>query len=47
MNPFYYKEEGYEPLSISIAGAIFIVAIQLFYDRLFWSILDCVKVEMK
>ena len=34
MNPFYYKE-GYEALSISIAAAIFIVTIQLFYDRLF------------
>ena len=35
MNPFYYKEEGYEALSISIPAAIFIVTIQLFYDRLF------------
>ena len=35
MNPFYYKEEGYEALSISITAAIFIVTIQLFYDRLF------------
>lgn len=40
MNPFYYSEEGYKALSISIAAAILLLQFNSFttdYSRLYES----------